>query len=439
MSRHRRVAKVKAMLTAPRIRRSTTTEERVFAVATAACVLHAVDDAFVGRQHGVGLGQHAVAGLLTVAIGALAVFLFGRVRPGARAALAVTLGVPALVNGAMHVIHLGFDAPQRSDLTGIGAAAAGLVLLALGAAIPWRHRGCGAATARGRWMARGAALVGAPVLFFLLVLPVGLAIVEVHKPRERVGAPPDAAYRDVAFRSADGLALSGWYRAPRNGATVLLVHGGGGDRNGAVRHARMLVRHGYGVLLYDARGRGRSEGTPNSYGWDWEKDAAGALDFLARQPATRPGRIGALGLSSGADTLLDLAARRGHELAAVVSDGAALRTFEDSRRVGMGGADVATAWVMFGAVRVLSGQRPSRPLADVVAQITAPTLLISGDDGPERDFNRLYARVAPRHLTHLNLPAAGHTGALRRYPRLYEQRVMAFLDGALLPRPGATG
>jgi pimeloyl-ACP methyl ester carboxylesterase len=96
--------------------------------------------------------------------------------------------------------------------------------------------------------------------------------------------------------------------------------------------------------------------------------------------------------------------------------------------------DVATAWVMFGAVRVLSGQRPSRPLADLVGQITAPTLLISGDDGPERDFNRLYARVAPRHLTHWNLPNAGHTAALRRDPQLYERRVMAFLDRALSPR-----
>jgi hypothetical protein len=429
------------MLTFARTRRAAITEEGVFAVATAACVLHAVDDAFVGRQPGVGLGQHAVAGLLAVVIGALAVLFFARVRPGVHAALAVTLGVPALVNGAMHVIHLGFDAPERSDLTGIGAAAAGLTLLALGAAIPWRHRGRGAATARGRWLARGAALVGAPVLFFLVLLPVGLAVLEVHKPRERVGAPPDAAYRDVTFRSTDGLALSGWYRAPRNGATMLLVHGGGGDRNGAVRHARMLVGHGYGVLLYDSRGRGRSEGTPNSYGWDWEKDAAGALDFLQRQPATRPGRIGALGLSSGADTLLDLAARRGHELSAVVSDGAALRTFEDSRRARMNGPDVASAWIMFGAVRVLSGQRPSRPLADLVGKITAPTLLISGDDGPERDFNRLYARLAPRHLTHWNLPDAGHTAALRRYPRLYERRVLAFLDRALLEprRPGAAG
>jgi dienelactone hydrolase len=431
MTARRHAAKVTSMLTEPRVDRSTIIETRVFGVAAAVCVLHAIDDAFIGRQPGVGLGQHALAGLLAVAIAAVAAFAFPRVRPGVRTALAVTLGVPALLNGAMHVAHIGLDAPAHSDLTGVGAAAAGLALLGLAAAIPWRHRARGADTARARWAARAVALVGAPALIFLVVLPIGLAILEVHKPRERVGSPPDAAYRDVTFRSTDGLKLSGWYRAPQNGATVLVVHGGGGDRNGAVRHARMLVRHGYGVLLYDSRGRGRSEGSPNSYGWGWEKDAAGALDFLRRRPQTDTNRIAALGLSSGADTLLDLAARRGDQLAAVVSDGAALRTLEDTRRVGMNGPDTASASVMFGAVRVLSGQHPSRPLADLVDEITAPTLLISAGESAERDFNRLYARKAPAHLRHWNLPEAGHTAALREHPREYEQRVMGFLDGAL--------
>jgi pimeloyl-ACP methyl ester carboxylesterase len=192
----------------------------------------------------------------------------------------------------------------------------------------------------------------------------------------------------------------------------------------------MLARHGYGVLLYDARGRGESEGSPNSYGWDWEKDAFGALDFLLRQPDVQRGRVGALGLSSGADTVLELGARR-PEVHAIVSDGAAARTFEDVRRVGIGSADVASGWLMFKAIGVLSGQRPSRPLGDLVPRIRAQTLLISGDRGPERDFNVAYERAGHGRLHHWNLPDAGHTAALRRYPARYEQRVVSFLDGEL--------
>jgi fermentation-respiration switch protein FrsA (DUF1100 family) len=263
------------------------------------------------------------------------------------------------------------------------------------------------------------------------VVPVALAILETHKPRETIGSPPGASYRTVAFDAADGLRLQGWYRPTRNGATVLVVHGGGGDRTGALRHARMLDRQGYGVLLYDARGRGDSQGSPNSYGWDWEKDAAGALDFLAARPEVATGRIGALGLSSGADTLIDVAATR-DDVDAVVSDGAALRTFEDTHRITGLSPDTPTGWLMFQAVGALSGQEPSRPLEDLVARIASPLLLISGGTTIERDANDILARAARGPVEHWNVADARHTGALRSHRAEYERRVGAFFAGALL-------
>jgi hypothetical protein len=78
---------------------------------------------------------------------------------------------------------------------------------------------------------------------------VSVAIVVTHKFREPIGDPPSAAYRPVTFRASDGLDLSGWYRSSRNRAAVVIVHGGGGDRTGSVRHAALLVRHGYGVVM----------------------------------------------------------------------------------------------------------------------------------------------------------------------------------------------
>ena len=113
---------------------------------------------------------------------------------------------------------------------------------------------------------------------------------------------------------------------------MLVPHGGGSDRTGSIAHASMLARHGYGVLLYDARGRGESEGSPNGYGWDWGKDVAGALDFLAARDDVEPGRIGALGLSTGADVLIEVAAER-DDLHALVADGAAAGSFADWQRL----------------------------------------------------------------------------------------------------------
>ena len=43
---------------------------------------------------------------------------------------------------------------------------------------------------------------------------------------------------------------------------------------------RCSRRRGYGVLLYDARGRGESGGHENAFGWQWDRDVRGAVSFL---------------------------------------------------------------------------------------------------------------------------------------------------------------
>jgi uncharacterized protein len=405
-------------------------EALVFVVATSLVVVHALDDAFVHRQAGVGLSQHALAATISVCAGVAGVVAFPRLRPGLRAALAGGFGALALVNGLLHLRHITLDGPAASDLTGVLAAGAGAVMIGLAVTIPWRHRGERAATTKQRWAHRAVAIPAGLVAAIVVLGPMGIAITETHKYREPVGAPPSAAYERVEFPATDGLDLAGWYRPSTNGAAVLLVHGGGGDRTGAAAQAQLLARHGYGVLLYDARGRGESEGSPNSYGWGWEKDAAGALDFLEERDDVQAGRIGALGLSTGADILIDTAARR-DDIAALVTDGAAALSFEDWHR--LRGIDVAepSGWVMFNAIRVLSGDSPGPALEDQVARIASPLLLISAGDDVERDFNVDFAHAARAPVEHWNLPEAKHTAAIRQRPAEYERRVVAFFDEAL--------
>ena len=87
------------------------------------------------------------------------------------------------------------------------------------------------------------------------------------RPRAPVNqAALGVPHERVTFPTSDGVRLSGWYVPPRNGAVIALVHGGGGDREGTILHARMLAKAGYGVLLYDARGRGESQGHENAAG-----------------------------------------------------------------------------------------------------------------------------------------------------------------------------
>jgi multisubunit Na+/H+ antiporter MnhB subunit len=71
----------------------------------------------------------------------------------------------------MHVIHIVRYGPADGDLTGALAAAAGVALIVLAAAIPWRHRGEGAATPRRRWANRALGTVGSLVLAFVVIFP----------------------------------------------------------------------------------------------------------------------------------------------------------------------------------------------------------------------------------------------------------------------------
>jgi uncharacterized protein len=403
----------------------------VFATAMAVALLHALDDAFLHREPGVGMGQHALAAVVSLVLGLGAIYAFPYVRPAARASLAFLFGALAIVNGGLHVKHIAAEGVATSDLTGALALAAGVVLVGLAATIPWLHRGQGAAGPRRRWVYRVGAVPVGIILAFYTVVPIGVALTETHKYREHIGAPPSADYREVAFDASDGVHLSGWYRPTRNGATILVVHGGGGDRTGAVSHAKLLVRHGYGVLLYDARGRGKSEGQQNAYGWGWTKDVAGALAFLKGRPEVDAERIGGLGLSTGADALVQAAGQR-TDLHAVVADGTAAETFEDWRR--LQGITALTPFqaAEFAAVRITSGAKSGPPLEDMIKRVSKPLLLVSAGRREEYEFGVKYDRDAgSRPVEHWNLPEAGHTGAIRDAAPEYERRVTAFFDKAL--------
>jgi uncharacterized protein len=408
-------------------------EALVFGAATAVVLLHAMDDAFFHRQPGVAVGQHAVAAALSLALGLGAVYAFPYARPGLRSAIALLFGSLATVNGMLHVKHISDSGAAASDVTGVLAAAAGAVLVGLAIAIPWLHRGEGPAGPRRRWAYRVLAVPLGLLAFLYTVVPMSIALTETHKYREPVGSPPGPDYREVDFEATDGVDLSAWYRPTQNGATILVVHGGGGDRTGAVAHARLLVRHGYGVLLHDARGRGKSEGVQNAYGWGWPKDVAGAVRFLKAREEVDAERIGALGLSTGADILIQVAGQ-GTELKAVVADGTYAGSFEDAHRI-MGFGPITPFMALeFATVGVTSGTTPGPAIEDMMPRIASPLLLVAAGP-PEQDAGVVYDRAAgdgPVDVWYL--PDVGHTAAIREEAAEYEQRIAACFDSALAGR-----
>ena len=406
-------------------------EALAFGGASVLALAHAFDDAFLLPGSGVPITRHALAAAIALVATVAAVATFDRLRPGLRSVIAFSFGLLATVNGGRHLVHATQEGATANDVTGVLALAAGVALLGLAAWIPFRHRGAGAATPRRRWAIRALSVPVGLVAAWAVFMPVGTAVVDIHSLSRPVGSPPDASYETVRFSTSDGLRLEGWHRKSENGATVLMLAGGGSNRRSTLRHAEMLVSHGYGVLLYDPRGSGRSEGTINSYGWGWDKDADAALEHLHR---VTDDRIGALGLSTGADMAIDAAGRR-DDLEAVVADGSARIGYEDAEAYSDSVPLRLQEWMLFKTIEVIQGTPgPKVALADRIAATSAPHLLVSAGT-PEKGWGELYDRAGGDRSTLWHLPKATHTAALEQYPDEYERRVVSFLEENLLGGP----
>ena len=120
------------------------------------------------------------------------------------------------------------------------------------------------------------------VLFTFAYSYVITHMARAHVPTADLGAP----YEEVEFTTSDGLRLKGWYIESKNGAAVISFPG----RAGSQSRAKMLADHGYGVLLFDRRGEGLSEGDPNLLGWQGERDIHAAVRFLQKPTRRRPDR-----------------------------------------------------------------------------------------------------------------------------------------------------
>jgi alpha-beta hydrolase superfamily lysophospholipase len=351
---------------------------------------------------------------------------YRRLPASARAAIAGVFASLAIFGGVLHVLHLRWDGVGRGDVTGLllFPAAALLLLAAFGALLARPPRRLPLRVAR--------ALVSVAVaaaLAIFVVVPLAAAMWLTGKPREPLTAPLGLAHRDVTFRADDGTRLSGWYVPSRNGAAVVLVHGGGGDRTGTARHARLLARHGYGVLLYDERGRGRSGGQTNGMGWDWDGDVRVAVDWLR---ARGIGRIGVLGLSTGAEAVVTAAAHDSR-IDAVVAEGVIARSDTDTRNLHDWSATVYW-WIAFRAIAAQTHDGPPAPLTDEFRRVAPrPLLLITAERDPaESKAAPAYRRAAGPTATFWRAPTT-HTHALQSFPRTYERRVIGFLDHALTP------
>jgi uncharacterized protein len=348
-------------------------------------------------------------------------------RPSVRALLAFVLAPLAFVGAALAVLDADWNGFTPAQLTAFALAPAGAALLAaVVLALRRRPSPVGRTRRIGRWVLT---VVTGVLLLYYGVVAVGAALWITGKPRVPVRTF-SVPHRDVALTSSDGTRLAAWYVPPRNGAAVVLVHGGGGSRDGLKLHAAMLARHGYGVLLYDERGRGGSGGRSDAFGWDWPSDVEAAVTYLENQGVHE---VGVLGLSTGAEVALTAAADD-PRIDAVVADGAEARTLDDfEHQRGLDRWTSVPYWAVTSfAVHVIRRTQVAPPLDHVMRRITPrPLLLVQSNDPAERELAPVWARIdgRPGVLWHVD---AAHTKGLATHPAAYRRHVLGLFDRALV-------
>ncbi|HSD76417.1 MAG TPA: CocE/NonD family hydrolase [Solirubrobacteraceae bacterium] len=405
-------------------------EAVVFRLCVLVVAVHLVDDSFLQPQPGTSAGDHLASGLLPIAVLALAGWAYPRLRAGLRATIALVLGPLGIIAGAEAVRYMSGPGLSGDDYTGLLAIPAGVALLGLGTVTLWRTRRRDDGLPR-RYARRASLTVGGLLVAVWVVIPLMLAygVTHIARPLQRV-ADLGVAHERVTLTTSDGLRLAGLYVPSRNGAAVIAFPG----RNGPQRHARMLARHGYGVLLVDRRGEGGSEGDPQGFGWTFDKDILAGVAFLERRRDVDPGRIGGLGLSVGGEMMLQTAAES-EGLAAVVSEGAGARVISEELD------DLAGVqkWLMLphfatktASLAVFSNHAPPANLTKLIPRIAPrPVFLINAAHGEVDDKTPEYFRAAKEPKSTWAVPAGRHTGGITARPEEYERRVVGFFDRAL--------
>ena len=277
--------------------------------------------------------------------------------------------------------------------------------------------------------------VGALIVIFI-VIPIHAADVMSYPARLPVccQTPADFGlrYEDVSFSTSEGLTLRGWYISGQSGATILFAHGGGGNRLGVgqLEQAAALAAQGFGVLLFDQRDHGDSDGTQTSF---TGADVLAALDYLRSRSDVDPDRIGAIGLSLGAINIVHTAAHdRG--LKAIILDGLGQSGVADLPPP-TNAPELMLALqraVTFAALRA-RGVVEASVIESVGRLPPLPKLFISGagQDLEREAVHRYFAATGePKEIW--EIPEGSHAYTWAARPQEYTRRIVDFFTQNLL-------
>jgi len=253
------------------------------------------------------------------------------------------------------------------------------------------------------------------------------------------------APQEVTLPSRDaGITIAGWWlpSTASDAPAVIVVHGFTACRrdHAVLLPSGMLHRNGFSILLIDLRDHGDSTIEDGRFagGTDEYRDVLGAWDWLQAEQGIPAERIGLVGISLGAATVL-LAAGQEPRVAAVWED-SSYADLESAMRAELTREGYPTFLVAGGvlAARLISGvDLLSYSPLDAVRRLEGrPVFITHGEEDTRlsvqyaRDLETAVRSEWGSVETWL-VPGAEHTEAMVTHVEEYEQRLVDFFQRSL--------
>ncbi|HEY7514480.1 MAG TPA: alpha/beta hydrolase [Vicinamibacteria bacterium] len=253
----------------------------------------------------------------------------------------------------------------------------------------------------------------------LLVLPVLFEKSLIYHPSREHDVSARAlglAHESVALTAEDGVRLDALFLPAKDSrVTVLLAHGNAGNLSHRLDRVIFLqARLRADVLLFDYRGYGRSEGSPDEEGT--YRDGRAAYRWLVEQRGVSPDRLVLFGESIGSAVALDLAVSR--PCRALVLE-APFTSVPDMARVVL--PFLPRAFV-----------RTQYDNLAKVGRLRVPLLVLHGDRDEVVPFSqgRRLFESAPEPKRFYSIPGAGHNDTYLVGGDAYWSTVAEFLEAA---------
>ena len=248
-------------------------------------------------------------------------------------------------------------------------------------------------------------------------------------------------FKDIEFQTSDGVKISGWLAPSGDKHTTLIYsHGLFRSRRELLERAMNLCKLGYGALLYDQRNHGSSGSARVTLGYNERLDVEGAVRYLLND-AHSADRIVSYGISMGATAAL-LASAETPEVAAVISDSSFL-SFDDTVDHHVKGLLHLPAFPFSNELKFYIQRRADfngsqLNALEAVKRIGArPVMFIAAEHDrrmPPTIAEQLYQACSSPKRDLLIIEGPGdniHGHAYQANPKLYIDRVAAFLESAL--------